>query len=76
MGLLVSKSLIGKHCLCATIRFSICSLIVDFGGALLVVPVLLVTLVLRAPNPLNSQKPMSSYVSNFRLLVCPLHPFR
>ena len=46
--LLVSKSLIGKHSLCAPIRS------LDFGGILVVV--LLDTWVLRNPNPLNSAK--------------------
>ena len=37
------------------------NLFVDFGGVLLVVLVLLVTWVIRTPNPLKlSQKPMSS----------------
>ena len=34
------------------IRFLVCSVIVDFGGALVVL-VLLVTWVIRIPNPLN-----------------------
>ena len=48
------KEIIGKHCLCATINkiFS-SSVIVYFGGVLLVDLVLLVTWVIRTPNPLN-----------------------
>ena len=37
------KSLLGKHRLCATIRFLVFSLIVDFDGVLVVVLVVLVT---------------------------------
>ena len=56
------KKDIGKHCLCATIRF-----LIDLGG------VLLVTWVIRTPYILNSAKsPCVVYVSNFILLV---HPF-
>ena len=43
----------GKHHLCVTIRFLVFYDIADFGGVLLV---LLVTWVLRTPNPLNSAK--------------------
>ena len=46
--------------------------IADFGGVLLVL-VLLVTCVIRTPNPLNSAKsPRVVYVPNFSLLVHPL----
>ena len=57
LGLLVSKSLIGKHAY-ATIRFLVCSLIVDFVGVLVLVLFLLVTWFLGTPH--------------LRLLVYPL----
>ena len=47
------KKKFGKHRLCVTIIYLVFSDIVDFGGVLLV---LLVTWVLRTPNPLNSAK--------------------
>ena len=43
----------GKHRLCVTIIFFVCSVIVDFGGDPLV---LLVTWLIRTPNPQNSAK--------------------
>ena len=47
-------------------------LLIDFGGVLLVL-LLLVTCVIWTPNPLNSAKsPRVVYVSNFGLLVHPL----
>ena len=43
-----SKKISGKHRLCATIRFLVCAVIVDFGEVLLV---LLVTWVIFTLNP-------------------------
>ena len=68
-----SKKIVGLTHLCATNRFLVCSAIVDFGGVLLVLLVLLMTWVIRTPNPLNSAKsPWVVYVSNFSLLALPL----
>ena len=41
----------GKHRLCGTIRFLVCSVIADFGGVLLFVLVLLVTWVIWTLSP-------------------------
>ena len=66
------QNFFGKH-LCVTNRFLGCSLIVDFGGVLLVVLVLLVTWIIWTPNPQNTTKsPWVVYVSNFILLALPL----
>ena len=46
----LGKKIFGKHCLCVTFSFLVFSDIADFGG------VLLLTWVLRTPNPLNLAK--------------------
>ena len=67
------KKNIGKHRLCAAIRFLVSCIILDFGWLLLVLLVLLVTWFIRTPNPLNSaNSPWVVYVSNFSVLVHPL----
>ena len=61
---LVSKSLIGKHHLvCATTRFLVHSLIVGFGGVLVIVLVLLVILVLWTSNLLKVHKKLMRQIS-------------
>ena len=64
---------IGKHLLYATIRFLVCSVIVDLGAVLLVLLVLLMTLAIWTPDPQSSAKsPRVVCVSNFSLLVHPI----
>ena len=62
-----SKKISGKHRLCATIRFLVCAVIVDFGWVLLVVLVLCCNMGHSDPLPIKlSQKPMSSVCVEFQ----------
>ena len=66
-----SQIFFGKHHLCMTKSFLVGSAIVDLGGVLLVVLVLLVTWVNQTQAPKLSQKPMSSLCVKFQPFSTP-----